>query len=73
LTANGQIPVIGASIDQTGRLLRDGGGFLFRSDEGHTWRLALHRVPIDHIEKRVRLQGFYAGDGVVDVEGVSAA
>lgn len=73
MSADRPIATIGASVDQTGRLLRDGGGFLFRSDEGRTWRLVLHRVPVDHIEKRVRLKGVYAGDGVIDVEGVSAA
>ena len=64
---------VGAPFDQTGRLLRDAGGFLLRSDAGVTWRLTLLRVPVDHVEKRVRVTGFHAGDDVLDVEGVAPA
>ncbi|PZU58739.1 MAG: hypothetical protein DI547_08060 [Sphingobium sp.] len=63
----------GTSVDATGRLIRDGAGFLLRTDEGTTWRLILHRVPVDHVEKRVRVRGFHAGEGIIDAEGVSAA
>ena len=64
---------IGDTVNETGRLLRDAGGFLLRRDNGGTWRLLLLRVPIDHVEKRVRVRGYYAGDDVVEVEGVAAA
>lgn len=64
---------IGAGVDETGRLLRDESGFLLQRDLGGTFRLVLLRVPVDHVEKRVRVQGFYAGNGVVEVEGVAAA
>lgn len=65
--------MVGAGIEETGRLLRDGAGFLFQRDLGGAFRLVLHRVPVDHIEKRVCITGHYAGDGVVDVEGVRPA
>lgn len=64
---------IGAGVDETGRLLRDDAGFLLQRDLGGTFRLILLRVPVDHVEKRVRVKGFYAGDDVVEVEGVAAA
>lgn len=64
---------IGAGVDETGRLLRDDAGFLLQRDVGGTFRLILLRVPVDHVEKRVRVRGYYAGDGIVEVEGVAAA
>lgn len=64
---------IGAGVDETGRLLRDSTGFLLQRDQGGTFRLVMLRVPVDHIEKRVRIKGYYAGDGIVEVEGVAAA
>jgi hypothetical protein len=64
---------IGAPVNETGRLLRDGGGFLLRRDAGGLFRLVLLRVPVDHVEKHVRIQGVFAGDGVVEVDGVAPA
>jgi hypothetical protein len=64
---------IGSRIDETGTLIRDGGGFAFRRDEGGRYRLDLHRVPIDEVEKRVRIVGTLVSDGLVDVDGVSVA
>ena len=64
---------IGAGVDETGRLVRDEAGFLLQRDLGGTYRLILLRVPVDHVEKRVRVQGYYAGNDVVEVEGVAAA
>ncbi len=64
---------IGDKVDETGRLLRDEGGFLLRRDGGGTWRLILLRVPVDHVEKRVRVRGHYAGDDIVEVAGVAGA
>lgn len=63
---------IGAGVDETGRLTRDEAGFLLQRDLGGTFRLILLRVPVDHVEKRVRVQGYYAGDETVEVEGVAA-
>lgn len=56
-----------------GWLHRDEGGFILKTDSGEVWRLILHRVPVDHIEKRVRVTGFDAGGGILDAEGVSPA
>lgn len=64
---------IGAAVEETGRLIRDEAGFLLERDLGGTYRLILLRVPVDHVEKHVRVRGYHAGDGVVEVEGVAAA
>ena len=64
---------IGSRIEETGTLIRDGGGFALRRDVGGRIKLDLHRVPIDHIEKRVRVTGVIVADGLIDVDGVAAA
>jgi hypothetical protein len=64
---------VGAQLDLHGWLHRDEGGFILRTDGGAIWRLVLHRVPVDHIEKRVHVTGFDAGDGILDAEGVRPA
>jgi hypothetical protein len=63
----------GAEVDETGRLVRDAAGFLLRRDLGGTYRLVLLRVPVDLVEKRVRVRGFYAGDDIVEADGVAPA
>lgn len=60
-------------IDETGTLIRDGGGFALRRDLGGHYRLDLHRVPVDRIEKRVRITGVLVADDLVDVVGVAPA
>jgi hypothetical protein len=62
---------IGSRIDESGTLIRDGGGFALRRDAGGRYRLDLHRVPVDAVEKRVRITGVFVGDGLVDVDGVA--
>lgn len=64
---------IGAGVDETGRLLRDDAGFLLQRDLGGRYRLVLLRVPVDCVEKRVRIRGYYAGDGIVEADGVAPA
>lgn len=59
---------IGSRIDETGTLIRDGGGFALRRDLGGRWKLDLHRVPIDHVEKRVRISGIVVAEGLIDVD-----
>jgi hypothetical protein len=58
------------TIDETGLLLRKGGGFVLQRDRGGQWRLDLHRVPVDLVGKRVRVIGVQADAELVDVEGV---
>ena len=58
---------IGTKIDETGTLLREGAAFVMRRDLGGRWLLDLHRVPVDHVEKRVRITGIVVGDGLIDV------
>lgn len=62
---------IGTRIEESGTLLREARGFILRRDLGGRWKLDLHRVPVDHIEKRVRITGIVVGEGLVDVVGVS--
>lgn len=62
---------IGARINETGTLLRDGAGFYLRRDVGGRFQLDLRRTPIDEIEKRVRIVGTYVGEELVDVDGVA--
>ncbi len=63
----------GAFIQETGTLIRDGGGFALRCDRGRHFRLELHRVPVDHVEKRVRVTGRLMSEGMIDVDGVAPA
>lgn len=63
---------IGTRIDETGTLLREGAGFVLRRDFGGRWKLDMHRVPVDHVEKRVRVVGVIVADDLVDVDGISA-
>ena len=62
---------IGTKIEESGTLLREAGGFILRRDLGGRWKLDLHRVPVDHIEKRVRITGIVVGEDLVDVAGVA--
>lgn len=61
---------IGTNIDEAGTLLREGAAFVLRRDLGGRWILDLHRVPVDHVEKRVRITGTVVGDGVIDVNSL---
>ena len=62
---------LGTHVDETGTLVRDEGGFMLRRDEGGRYRLDMHRVPVDHVEKRVRVLGVLVEDDLVDVDGAS--
>ena len=61
---------IGSRVEETGMLIRDGGGFALRRDIGGRWKLDLHRVPVDHVEKRVRISGVIVADGLIDVDAL---
>jgi hypothetical protein len=60
-------------IDETGTLVRDGGGFALRRDAGGRYRLLLARTPVDHVEKHVRVRGTLSDGDLVEVDGVAAA
>jgi hypothetical protein len=64
---------IGSRIDETGTLIRDGAGFALRRDVGGRYELELHRVPVDHVEKRVRITGVLVAQGLVSADGVAPA
>ena len=51
-------------------LIRAGGGFALRRDSGGRWKLDLHCVQIDHVEKRVRISGVIVADGLIDVDAL---
>ncbi len=63
---------VGRRIDETGTLVRDGGGFALRRDAGGRLLLDLHRVPVDHVEKHVRVTGVYVDEERIDVDGLVA-
>ena len=65
--------MIGMRIEELGTLIRDGGAFYLRRDLGGRYLLELHRVPVDQVEKRVRITGTLVGDGLVSVDGVASA
>ena len=62
--------IIGSRVEETGTLIADGGGFALRRDIGGRWRLDLHRVPVDHVEKRVRISGIVVAEGLIDVDAL---
>ena len=65
--------MIGTRIDETGTLIRDGGAFYLRRDQGGRYELELHRTPVDLVEKRVRLVGTLVGPALVNADGVAPA
>ncbi|MEG3165224.1 DUF5818 domain-containing protein [Sphingomonas sp. PB2P19] len=65
--------VTGARIEECGTLIRHGGAFALRRDLGGLYLLQLQRVPVDHVEKRVRVVGTVLPDGQISVDGVAAA
>jgi hypothetical protein len=72
INGNGtRMTTIGTVIDETGMLLRDGGAFYLRRDIGGRYQLELHRVPVDLVEKRVRVRGTLVGADLVNADGVA--
>lgn len=63
---------IGRRIDETGTLIRSGSGFALRRDRGGRICVDLHRVPVEHVEKRVRIRGVVVTNDLIDVEGLAA-
>ena len=62
---------VGTKIVESGTLPHEDCGFVLRRDLGGRWLLDLHRVPVDHVEKRVLVTGTIVGDGLLDVDGVA--
>lgn len=54
-----------------GTLVRDAGGFALRTESGVHVRLTLHRVPVDLVEKRVRVIGVWIDDQTIEADGVA--
>ncbi|MCZ4342437.1 DUF5818 domain-containing protein [Sphingomonadaceae bacterium G21617-S1] len=61
------------AVDETGLLLRRDGGFVLQRDRGGYYRLELHRMPVDLVEKRVRVIGRLIDADHVDADGVQPA
>jgi hypothetical protein len=64
---------IGSPIDETGMLVREGGAFVLHRDVGGRFQLELRRVPVDHVQKRVRVIGVLVTADLVSVDGVASA
>lgn len=64
---------IGLRIDETGTLLRNGGGFHLRRDLGGRYLLELHCTPDNLDGRRVRVIGTLVGPDLVNAEGVVPA
>ena len=62
---------LGASISDTGRLVRGEHNFLLRRDAGGTWRLDLGRFDRRLVGRRVSITGTRADFDLVDVETVA--
>lgn len=71
LPLNGAMNGIGERIELEGTLIRDGAGFALRAERGILYHLQLHRVPVDHVEKRVRVVGTLIEERLVEAEGVA--
>lgn len=63
----------GSSAELVGTLIRDAGGFALRVEGGVTYRLLLHRVPVDHVEKQVRVIGTWIDAQTIEADGVAPA
>ncbi len=64
---------IGDPIELSGTLIRDGGSFAIRVERGVLYHLQLHRVPVDQVEKRVKVAGILIDDRLIEVESLSLA
>ena len=63
----------GSSAGLVGTLIRDAGGFALRVEGGVTYRLLLHRVPVDHVEKQVRVVGIWLDAQTIEADGLAKA
>lgn len=61
---------IGSRVDESGTVIGDSGGFALLRDNRGYWKLDMHRVPVDHVEKRVRISGVIVRERLVDVDAL---
>jgi hypothetical protein len=59
---------LGAWIDETGLVLKDGHRTILRVDDGGEWQLDLRWRHGDPVGTRVRVQGKRSGFNLIDVE-----
>jgi hypothetical protein len=59
-------------VTAQGLLVRKDGGFALRLDGGGIVMLDLSRTPVDHVEKRVRVDGRLIADDRMEVEAIAA-
>lgn len=62
--------IVGSRFDETGTLVRDGGGFALRRDSGGPIGLELRRAPVDHVNKRVRIVGVVVATNLIGSDSV---
>ncbi len=65
--------IVGTRVDEVGTLIRDGGAFYLRRDLGGRYELELQRMPVDLVEKRVRIVGTLVAPLLVSADGVAPA
>jgi hypothetical protein len=58
-------------FEATGLLARDGSGFALHGDDGRIWHLSLPRIPVDLVQKSVRVVGSLEAEDSVEVEGIA--
>ncbi len=63
---------VGNRIEESGTLIRETDGVVFRRDVGGRWRLDLHRVGVDlaeqHAGQRVTVTGTVVAKGLIDID-----
>ena len=66
---------IGTRIEESGTLIRETDGVVFRRDLGGRWRLDLYRVGIDLAEQytgqRVTITGTVVAKGLIDIDALA--
>jgi len=63
----------GEAVERIGTLVHDGAGFALATDAGERLHLILPRVPVDLVEKRVRVTGRLTAPTLLDADGVAPA
>ena len=45
-------------------------GFALRRDIGGRWKPDLRRIPVDYVERFIRISGIIVADGLIDVDAL---